>query len=115
MDDIDWENQQGVSIKDIIQENRRCIGDIDPISLQPIAQGDEIKFDNQCYSKRNLLDWLQKSKTLPHNRRNITENEFYERDYRGGVKRRVYKKRKSRKSNRKIKYTRKYKYKKNRT
>jgi len=85
-DDVEWENEEGDQISKIKKENNECIGETDPISLDEIQTGDEIKLDGQCYSKKNLLEWLKRNNTLPHNRRPITQYEIDNRDYRGGKK-----------------------------
>jgi hypothetical protein len=97
-DDVDWEDGNGVKDSDLKKENNACIGEQDPISLNIIEKGDEIKFDNQCYSRKNLAEWLKISNTLPHNRRELMFREFEARDIRGGLNKRNKKSRKSRKS-----------------
>ena len=105
IEDVDWEDETGIRDTDIRTENNACIGEQDPISLNPIEKGDEIKFDGQCYSRKNLLKWLtsgQGKGTLPHNRRVLAVGEFTGRDIRGGLNKRkkktTRKRRKSRKS-----------------
>ena len=112
-DDVDWEDGSGIKDSDIRKENNSCVGQQDPISLNIIEKGDEIKFDNQCYSRQNLKEWLKISNTLPHNRRELMFREFESRDIRGGLNKRN-KKSKSRKvkkskKGRKSKNTRKSK------
>ena len=99
-DDTEWETGDGVKISDIIADNKSCIDKIDPITFEPILEGDEIKFDKQCYSKKALLEWFNKSgkRQLPHNRKEITEWDFNERDQRGGVKKRKTRRNKNKKS-----------------
>lgn len=55
--------------------------------MDVIEKGDEIKFDNQCYSRTQLLKWLNlnANNTLPHNRGVISNEDFKKRDFRGGL------------------------------
>ena len=98
-DDVDWEDGNGIKDSDVRKENNACIGERDPISLDIIEKGDEIKFDNVCYSRKNLIKWLKISYTIPHSRRELMFREFEARDIRGGLnKRKTKRNKKSRKS-----------------
>jgi len=96
--EIEWETDDGVSIRKIRDDNNSCIGKEDHITYETIVKGDEIKFDAQCYSRKALLKWFEISNTLPHNRRVISNWEFNHRDYRGGVKKRKTRRNKNKKS-----------------
>jgi hypothetical protein len=86
-DDVDWEDSNGKSISQIKTENNSCIGQEDIIYHDVITPNDEpIMMDNQCYKKNDLLNWIRKNRTVPHNRRPTNENEVNGLNYRGGKK-----------------------------
>jgi len=98
-DDVDWENSTGKSISQIKTENNSCIGQEDIIYHDVITPNDEpIMMDNQCYKKRDLLNWVRNRGTVPHNRRPTNENEVNELNYRGGKQTRKTKKTKKTKT-----------------
>ena len=59
---------QGGPLQSVYRCNQ-CDGRDDIISLGPIAAGDGVCVDRQCYDRHQLTAALQHNQRVPHNRR----------------------------------------------
>ena len=49
-----------------------CVGETDPIGLEPIVAGKGVRTAKQCYDACNLDEWFETKLKLPHNRQRVT-------------------------------------------